>query len=164
MDYQKDKAWKPTEDDIQVGGFTITQQELYKHAEKLRESLEKQPESWYATDKINKNNIVYLCERSPYKHGYINPLFEELDTILISYSDLSLHGTDDDAILLTPTDYVIKNWRDETDTLHLTLFKENMDEGTEIKTIKQNIQFLVPNDRLVSKILDAENHYLSENI
>lgn len=164
MDYQKDRAWTPTEDDTQIGGFTITQQELIEHEQTLLESLEERPEDWYATDKLNKQSIVYLCERSPYKHGYTNPLFDELDTILISYSEINLHGTEEDSILITPNEYLLEHWRDETDTLHLKLYKDNTNEGTEIETIKQNIQFLVPSDRLVSQILGAENHFLSENI
>lgn len=164
MDYQKDRAWTPTEDDTQIGGFTITQQELIGHEQTLLDSLEERPEDWYATDKLHKHNIVYLCERSPYKHGYINPLFEELDTVLISYSELNLHKNEKESVLLTPNDYFLEHHRDETNTLHLTLYKNGTNEEHKVQTIKQNIQFLVPNDRLVSQILGAENHFLSENI
>lgn len=163
MDYQKEQSWSTT-DDKRVGGFTITRQELNKYGPLLRKSIEEHPEEWYGTRQLNKRNIAYICERSAYKHSYINPLFDELDTVCIPYGDIVYTGTDDDSTFYTPTDYIVKNWRDETDTLHLTLYEETDEEGTDIKTIKQNIMFLIPTDNLVSQILDAENYYLSENI
>lgn len=168
MKYDKDRAENLVDGDIQLGGFSLTQQELIEHEQTLLESLQEQSKWWYPTDTLNKQSIVYICERSAYTHGYINPLFPKADTVFIPYSDINLHKTeeniDNDTMLVTPNEYVIKNWVDETDTLHLTLFKENTSDGSEIKTIKQNIQFLVPRDKLVSKVLDAENQYLSENI
>lgn len=93
-----------------VGGFKIdsineispTQQQTLKH------SITDDTEEWFASDIIKEGDLVCICERSPYKSGYVNPLFGEEFILFISLETMGLQGSSEGVLVGVNGQYVIE--------------------------------------------------------
>lgn len=160
MEYLKDRLRDI--ESIDVGGFKFhSPREINSQLSELHKSLSEYDDEWVGVDLVNNGDLFYISERSAYKAGYINPLFGE-DLFFLSLEEISLHNSNEGVFVSVDNEYTVVNVRDETNTLEMRLMDSS--GSTVIESVCENIQFLLPSDKLVSKIFNASGEYLSSTI